>query len=73
VGIAYQSGSEFVEPTFKEHLARVAGRSETRVACVIGAPKLMQGSRREVVANLRADVQALVLQARKVLDAQHRV
>jgi lyso-ornithine lipid O-acyltransferase len=73
VGIAYQTGSEFVEPTFKKHLARVAGRSETRVACVIGAPKLMQGSRREVAANLRADVQALVLQARKVLDAQRRV
>ncbi len=67
VGIAYQAGSEFVEPTFKEHLARVAGRAETRVVCVIGAPKPMQGTRRAVVAELRADIQALVTQARSAL------
>jgi 1-acyl-sn-glycerol-3-phosphate acyltransferase len=67
VGIAYQAGSEFVEPTFGEHLARVAGRSQTRVACAIGDPKPMQGPRREVSANIRAEIQALVLKARAAL------
>jgi lyso-ornithine lipid O-acyltransferase len=67
VGIAYQAGSEFVEPTFQEHLARVAGRAETRVACVIGTPRPMQGSRKAVSAELRADIQSLVAKARGVL------
>jgi 1-acyl-sn-glycerol-3-phosphate acyltransferase len=67
VGIAYQAGSEFVEPTFQAHLARVAGRSETRVACVIGKPKPMQGSRRAVAAELRSEIQLLVGKARTLL------
>jgi 1-acyl-sn-glycerol-3-phosphate acyltransferase len=67
VGIAYQAGSEFVEPTFGEHLARVAGRAETRVACAIGAARPMQGQRREVSATIRAEIQALVLKARAAL------
>jgi 1-acyl-sn-glycerol-3-phosphate acyltransferase len=67
VGIAYQAGSEFVEPTFGEHLSRVAGRPETRVACVIGTPKPMQGPRKELSASLRADIQALVVKARAAL------
>lgn len=67
VGIAYQVGSEFVEPTFGEHLARVAGRPQTRVACAIGGPRAMQGPRREVSANIRTEIQALVLKARAAL------
>jgi lyso-ornithine lipid O-acyltransferase len=67
VGIAYQAGSEFVEPTFGEHLARIAGRAETRVVCAIGQPRSMQGSRREVAASLRTEIQALVHRARNRL------
>jgi 1-acyl-sn-glycerol-3-phosphate acyltransferase len=67
VGIAYQAGSEFVEPTFAAHLARVAGRRRTRVACAFGAPRPMQGTRREISAALRAEIQELVRRARASL------
>jgi lyso-ornithine lipid O-acyltransferase len=64
VGIAYQAGSEFVEPTFGEHLARVAGRRETRVVCAIGRARPMQGTRKEISESLRAEIQELVQRAR---------
>jgi 1-acyl-sn-glycerol-3-phosphate acyltransferase len=67
VGIAYQAGSEFVEPSFGEHLQNVAGRSETRVGCVIGTPIAMFEPRREVAARLHGEIQALVLKARATL------
>jgi len=69
VGIAYQPGSEFVEPTFGEHLARVAGRPKTRVAIVVGEGRLMEGSRKQVAAALHDEVQRLVQRARARLDA----
>jgi lyso-ornithine lipid O-acyltransferase len=69
VGIAYQAGTEFVEPTFGQHLARVAGRARTNVACALGNPRPMQGSRRELSAGLRAEIQGLVQTARQALDA----
>lgn len=69
VGIAYQAGSEFIEPTFGEYLARVAGRTETRVALAIGAPLQIQGPRRELAAALHTEIQALVLKARAALRA----
>ena len=65
VGIAYQAGSEFVEPTFGEHLARIAARRETRVVCAIGRARSMQGSRKEISASLRTEIQDLVLRARE--------
>jgi 1-acyl-sn-glycerol-3-phosphate acyltransferase len=67
VGIAYQVGSEFVEPTFGAHLARVAGRSETRVAVAVGAPLVGRGSRRELSAALHREIQGLVVKARAAL------
>lgn len=66
-GIAYEAGSEFVEPSFAEHLARVAGRARTRVACVLGEPRPMSGKRTELAAALRSEVQALVHEARQAL------
>jgi 1-acyl-sn-glycerol-3-phosphate acyltransferase len=68
VGIAYQAGSEFVEPTFGEHLARVAGRAETRVVFAVGHPRPMRGSRKEISASLRSEIQRLVHTARAHLD-----
>jgi 1-acyl-sn-glycerol-3-phosphate acyltransferase len=68
VGIAYQVGSEFVEPTFGEHLKNVAGRRETRVACVVGEPIRMFEPRRAVAAKVRTEIQKLVLDARATLS-----
>lgn len=67
VGIAYQAGSEFVEPTFGQHLARVAGRTETNVGVAIGQPIAMQGTRREIAARMRSEIQGLVTVARGML------
>jgi lyso-ornithine lipid O-acyltransferase len=67
VGIAYQAGTEFVEPTFGQHLARVAGRARTHVACALGSPRPMQGSRRELSSGLRVEIQGLVQTARQAL------
>lgn len=64
VGIAYEAGSEFVEPSFGAHLERVAGRPKTRVAVVIGASRMMEGSRKQVAATLHEDIQKLVRRAR---------
>jgi lyso-ornithine lipid O-acyltransferase len=65
VGIAYQAGSEFVEPTFGAHLLRVAARRRTRVALAIGPARTMSGSRRELSTALRAEIQSLVELARR--------
>jgi 1-acyl-sn-glycerol-3-phosphate acyltransferase len=70
VGIAYQAGSEFVEPSFGQHLARVAGRPRTHVACALGSPRPVQGTRRELSANLRAEIQGLVQSARQALNGK---
>ena len=70
-GIAYEAGSEFVEPSFGEHLARVAGRARTRVACVLGTPRPMAGQRKELSAGLRTEIQGLVLSARQALNGLH--
>jgi 1-acyl-sn-glycerol-3-phosphate acyltransferase len=68
VGIAYPPGSEFVEDTFGEHMARMARRKRTAVSCVIGSPRPMPASRKGVAESLREEVQALVHQARAQLD-----
>lgn len=65
VGIAYQAGSEFVEPTFGEHVLRVAARRRTRVALAIGPARPMTGSRRELSVALRTEIQSLVQLARR--------
>ncbi len=70
VGIAYQAGAEFVDETFIEHMTRVAGRPVTRVACAVGEPRPMQGSRKALAASLSAEVQTLVHEARQRLDSR---
>jgi 1-acyl-sn-glycerol-3-phosphate acyltransferase len=70
VGIAYQPGSEFLDESFAEHVTRVARRPRTRVAVAIGTPRPMQGSRKGVAEAVRADVQSLVHEARRGLDAR---
>lgn len=72
VGIAYASGSgaAFVNETFIQHLGRMAGSPETRVAvCVGDAIRVPERAR---AAQLRDEVhtavQALVHRARKIVD-----
>lgn len=70
VGIAYPEGSEFLDETFVEHMTRMARRPRTEVACVIGQPRMMLAARKAVAEQLRADVQDLVQQARRQLEAR---
>jgi 1-acyl-sn-glycerol-3-phosphate acyltransferase len=70
VGIAYQPGSEFVEPSFGQHLARVAGRPSTRVALAFGEPRpMIAGARKQLVSGLHSEIQSLVHRARQRLDS----
>jgi len=72
VGIAYPPGSEFLDETFAQHMTRMARRARTEVACVVGQPRAMPRARKGVADVLRTDVQDLVRQARKELDARAR-
>lgn len=70
-GLAYEPGTEFVEPTFGAHMARVAARPQTRVALATGEPRMMGESRAALVESLRDDVQSLVTHARTTLESRH--
>ncbi|HEX7477258.1 MAG TPA: lysophospholipid acyltransferase family protein [Polyangiales bacterium] len=67
VGIAYQPGAEFVDETFVQHMTRVAGRPATHLACAIGRPRILCGTRKQLASSLTTEVQALVHDARHVL------
>jgi len=68
VGIAYPPGSEFLDESFGQHMARMARRPRTDVACVVGRPRPMPSARKGVAEQLRVDVQELVHEARRQLD-----
>lgn len=68
VGLAYEAGAEFVEPSFGEHMARVAARRRTRVALAAGSACRMEGPRPAFAERIRSEVQALVHRARAELD-----
>jgi 1-acyl-sn-glycerol-3-phosphate acyltransferase len=72
VGIAYPHGSEFLNETFGQHMVRMARRPHTEVACVVGQPRQMPSARKGIAELLRADVQELVHQARRELEARAR-
>lgn len=73
VGLAYASGSgaAFVGESFPAHLARMAAAKPSRVAMRVGAPIAVADDAR--AARLRdrahADVQRLVIAARRTVDA----
>jgi len=71
VGIAYQAGSEFLDESFMAHVARMAQRPMTRVACAVGDARPMPGSRKGLSDGLRNEVQQLVNRARSALHAGH--
>lgn len=67
VGFAHPPGTEFVEDDFMSHVANVARRPRVRVAVAVGEPFAPQGSAEDVAERARAEVQALVHQARHSL------
>jgi 1-acyl-sn-glycerol-3-phosphate acyltransferase len=73
VGIAYPPGCEFTEANFFDHMARMARRKRTPVCCVVGTARTMPASRKGVAEALRAEVQTLVHEARRELDARMTV
>jgi 1-acyl-sn-glycerol-3-phosphate acyltransferase len=69
VGIAHQPGSAFVNESFAAHLRRVAGRPSTPICVCVGPPRTMTGSRKQLEAETRDEVQGLVHQARDAMRA----
>jgi len=72
VGVAYESGCEFVDESFGQHVTRVAQRPVTRVGLCIGKARLASdfGRDREAMASaMQAEVQALVHRARAAMTA----
>jgi 1-acyl-sn-glycerol-3-phosphate acyltransferase len=72
VGVAYESGCEFVGESFGEHVARVAQRPVTRIGLCIGAPRPVSdfGRDRETMAAvMQTEVQALVHKARAAMGS----
>lgn len=67
VGLAYEPGAEYREPTFVAHLAATASRASTRVAMVVGESILFDGDSRAMAERSRGAVQALVHRARALL------
>lgn len=65
VGLAYDPGVEFVEQTFMQHMARVAGRPRTRCAVRVGEAWLAERLRpSEIAERMHGSVQTLVHAAR---------
>ncbi|HEY6877979.1 MAG TPA: hypothetical protein VI299_08160, partial [Polyangiales bacterium] len=64
VGLAYDPGVEFMDPSFVEHVMRVAARPKTYCSVSIGQPRLASGKPQELASSLRGEVQALVQVAR---------
>lgn len=68
VGLAYPPGVEYVDQGFVEHVRSVAARPSTHVQLVVGAPFRCEGTTAEVAEKTHEIVQALVLEARRLLD-----
>jgi 1-acyl-sn-glycerol-3-phosphate acyltransferase len=69
VGLAYESGVEFVDESFIGYLARVGGRRRTRVSVVVGEPGKPEKDGRRTAELYRQRVQGLVVRARERLVA----
>jgi len=72
VGLAYDSGTEFVDETFLGHLQRIARRRRTRVAVRIGEPMRPAVRASELADQLRVEVQRLTDLARADLTRAPR-
>lgn len=75
VGVAYESGCEFVDESFGQHVTRVAQRPVTRVGLCIGKPVLASDAgkdREAMAATMQTEVQALVHRARAAMTSGER-
>jgi len=76
VGLAYATGAPvaFVQPSFREHLAEVAGGPGFRVVAAVGEPLRAAAGERpaELAERARGVVQALVERAREAVDGDGR-
>lgn len=64
VGLAYEPGAEFTEPSFGGHALNVVGRSRSHVSVCVGEPQVLTGTTREAAKHFRGVVQSLVDRAR---------
>ena len=73
VGLAYQTGSgaAFVNESFRAHLARMAAAAPSLVGMRVGEPVPVGQNARsaELRDRVHAEVQRLVIEARKIVDA----
>lgn len=69
VGLAYSPAVHYGKESFAEHMSKVAARPETRIAVHVGNPLPQTGDARATADAARAEVERLVGQARRMLDA----
>ena len=67
VGLAYEAGTEFVEDSFLDYLARIAARPRLCVGLAVGTPRRARGTVEEMAAEMQREVQALVGEARALV------
>lgn len=67
VGIAYPTGTEYVEESFLEHIRNVGGRPSLTVGLAIGAPLRPAEGAAKLVRELEAEVVRLIARARALL------
>ena len=67
VGLAYPSGTEFVQPDFLSHIRKIAGRPHTRVHLHVGTPFRPKPAARKTSAYAHEIIQDLVHQSRASL------
>ena len=72
VGMAYDPGAEFTDPSFVQYVLRVCSRKRTRCAVCIGKPRIAQGKPQQLADALHEEVQALVHQARTCWEQSQR-
>ena len=72
VGLAYSPAIAYGKESFGEHIAKIAARPSTRIAIQLGEPLPSNLDARTVAGVARAEVEALVLDARRALNDDRR-
>jgi 1-acyl-sn-glycerol-3-phosphate acyltransferase len=69
VGLAYSPAVPYRQESFGKHIAKIASRAKTRIAVHLGEPLPSELDARSAAEAARAQVEALVRDARRKLDA----
>lgn len=72
VGLAYAPAVHYGKESFAEHMSKVAARRRTRIAVCFGARLPDEPDARVMARAAHAEVERLVLEARRALDARTR-